>query len=674
MTLPAAQSRMRWPTLSIRTTVLLAIAAAVLIPAAALWHVEQRLIREVQQPLINQHRQALLVMSANVLAEPLWTIDEGQVRAALRRTLQEPSVLSLRLVEQRPQTVPIELSRPGVAADAGTAMKVPVMREGEVLGELELRFDERELERMLAARRTATLQLVGLQVLLASAILLGVLYRRLLAPIQRLKRQASDIALRAELRPRPWPRQDELGQLGQHLNEVHGQIHALFAQLEAQKAALEAVALHDPLTGLPNRILFAELTQAAVAQARRDNGRLALLFLDLDRFKGVNDAAGHAAGDELLIALAVRLRSTVRESDVVCRHSGDEFTLLLRDAHSWDEVAATADRLLKAIEAPLAIRGQEFGVSASIGIALFPDDAVDHDELVRHADAAMYAAKRMGRARHSFFRSEFNSHVQATLQLEKELHGALEHNQFVLHYQPLVSADDGTVLGCEALIRWEHPVRGMVQPGQFIGAAEQSGFISELGAFTVRAACAQIARWKQEGLPFGTVAVNVSALEFRHHRLVDTLTQALADFGVAPHELEIELTESVLMTDTETTQRIVERLHALGLRLVVDDFGTGYSSLSYLKHLRPSKIKIDRSFVRDLPSDDDDRVLVRAIVQLARTLGIAVVAEGVETEEQRQFLCSIGCNVLHGFLISRPQPAIDFARFVRGRQLVGAPR
>jgi diguanylate cyclase (GGDEF)-like protein len=674
MTLPAAQSRMRWPTLSIRTTVLLAIAAAVLIPAAALWHVEQRLIREVQQPLINQHRQALLVMSANVLAEPLWTIDEGQVRAALRRTLQEPSVLSLRLVEQRPQTVPIELSRPGVAADAGTAMKVPVMREGEVLGELELRFDERELERMLAARRTATLQLVGLQVLLASAILLGVLYRRLLAPIQRLKRQASDIALRAELRPRPWPRQDELGQLGQHLNEVHGQIHALFAQLEAQKAALEAVALHDPLTGLPNRILFAELTQAAVAQARRDNGRLALLFLDLDRFKGVNDAAGHAAGDELLIALAVRLRSTVRESDVVCRHSGDEFTLLLRDAHSWDEVAATADRLLKAIEAPLAIRGQEFGVSASIGIALFPDDAVDHDELVRHADAAMYAAKRMGRARHSFFRSEFNSHVQATLQLEKELHGALEHNQFVLHYQPLVSADDGTVLGCEALIRWEHPVRGMVQPGQFIGAAEQSGFISELGAFTVRAACAQIARWKQEGLPFGTVAVNVSALEFRHHRLVDTLTQALADFGVAPHELEIELTESVLMTDTETTQRIVERLHALGLRLVVDDFGTGYSSLSYLKHLRPSKIKIDRSFVRDLPSDDDDRVLVRAIVQLARTLGIAVVAEGVETEEQRQFLCSIGCNVLQGFLISRPQPAIDFARFVRGRQLVGAPR
>jgi diguanylate cyclase (GGDEF)-like protein len=658
--------RMRWPTLSIRTTVLLAIAAAVLIPAAALWQVEQRLIREVQEPLIQQHRRALLLMSANVLAEPLWTIDEQQVRNALRRTLEEPSVLAVRLVEQRPQTVPIELRRPGVPNDAGLRMTVTVMREGEQLGELALYFDEHELDHQLAARRTSTLQLVALQVLLAAAILLTVLYRRLLAPIQRLKRQASDIAQRAELRPRPWPRQDELGQLGTHLNEVHGQIHALFAELEAQKAALEAVALHDPLTGLPNRILFAELTQAAVAQARRENGRLALLFLDLDRFKGVNDALGHAAGDELLIALAQRLKQAVRESDVVCRHSGDEFTLLLRDAHSWDEVAATADRLLKAIEEPLALRGHDFGVSASIGIALFPDDAADHDELVRHADAAMYAAKRMGRARYSFFRSEFNSHVLATLQLEKELAAALQHDEFVLHYQPLVSAHGGHVLGCEALIRWQHPVRGLVQPGQFIGAAEQSGFISELGGWTVRAACAQIQRWKAEGLPFGTVAVNVSALEFRHHRLVDTLTQALADFDVAPHELEIELTESVLMTDTETTQRIVERLHGLGLRLVVDDFGTGYSSLSYLKHLRPSKIKIDRSFVRDLPADDEDRVLVRAIVQLARTLGIAVVAEGVETEAQREFLCGIGCDVLQGFLISRPQPAADFAGFVRG--------
>jgi diguanylate cyclase (GGDEF)-like protein len=665
---------MHGPRLSIRITVLLAIAAAVLIPAAALWHVDQRLIREVQQPLILQHRQAVLAMASNVLVEPLWTIDSNQVQAALKRTLDEPSVLAVRLAERRPLAPPVVLKRPGTSDGEGQPMRTEIVREGEVLGELELRFDERELERILAARRAANVQLVALQVLLATAVLLGVFYHRLLRPLERLKRQASAMAHRDELAPMAWHGEDELAELGQHLNEVHAQINGLFAELESKKAALETMALHDPLTGLANRTLFAELSLAAVAAARRDGGRLALLFLDLDRFKSVNDQLGHAAGDELLIVLAERLRAAVRESDVVCRHSGDEFTILLHDAHQWDEVASTADRLLKSIEAPMTVREQEVTVSASIGIALFPDDAADYEELLRHADTAMYAAKRMGRARHSFFRTEFNSQLQASLRLEKELQYALLNDEFVLHYQPLVAADTGTVLGCEALIRWQHPLRGLVPPGQFIGAAEQCGLISELGTWTVRAACAQIAQWKQAGLSFGTVAVNVSALEFRHHRLVDTLTQAMADFGVQPAELEIELTESVLMTDTDTTQRIVERLHALGLRLVVDDFGTGYSSLAYLKRLRPSKIKIDRSFVRDLPADEDDRVLVRAIVQLARALGIVVVAEGVETEPQREFLCSIGCNVLQGFLLARPQPATHFEEIVRGGLLADAPR
>ncbi|WP_284615509.1 putative bifunctional diguanylate cyclase/phosphodiesterase [Aquabacterium humicola] len=656
---------MHWPRLSIRTTVLLAIAAAVLIPAAALWRFDQGLIREVQQPLIQQHRQAVLVMASNVLVEPLWTIDSNQVQSALKRTLDEPSVLAVRLAERRPLAPPLVLRRPGTDEDAGRPMRTEIVREGEVLADLELRFDDRELDRILAARRAATLQLVALQVLLATAVLLGVFYRRLLLPIERLKRQASAMAHRDEVAPMTWRGDDELAELGQHLNEVHAQINGLFTEIEAKKAALETMALHDPLTGLANRTLFAELALAAVAAARRDGGRLALLFLDLDRFKSVNDQLGHAAGDELLVALAGRLRAAVRESDVVCRHSGDEFTILLHDAHQWDEVAATADRLLKSIEAPMMVREQEVTVSASIGIALFPDDAADHEELLRHADTAMYAAKRLGRARHSFFRSEFNSQLQATLRLEKELQYALVNDEFVLHYQPLVAADSGAVLGCEALIRWQHPLRGLVPPGQFIGAAEQCGLISELGTWTVRAACAQIAEWKRAGLNVGAVAVNVSALEFRHHRLVDTLTQAMADFGVQPAELEIELTESVLMTDTDTTQRIVERLHALGLRLVVDDFGTGYSSLAYLKRLRPSKIKIDRSFVRDLPADEDDRVLVRAIVQLARALGIVVVAEGVETEPQREFLCGIGCNVLQGFLLARPQPAPQFEQIVR---------
>ncbi len=657
---------MRWPTLNIRNTVLLAIAAAVLLPTLALWHVEQTLTRDSYAPLIEQNRKAVLVMASAALVEPMWTLDDEAIAAAARRTLAEPSILSLRVREQRPGTTPIMVARPDARPGQGVLLKTRITREGEALGEVEIWFDAEQLDRVLAARRLATLQLAALQVLLGLVVLLAVLYQRLLKPIQRLKQQANDIASRADVAPVAWSGRDELGQLGQHLNEVHSQIDGLFDQLEAQKAELEKIALHDALTGLPNRTLFRELAQAAVAAAKRDQGRLALLFVDLDRFKSVNDSMGHAAGDRLLVTVAERLRHALRASDVVCRHSGDEFTVLLRDASQLGEVGATAERLLKEIEAPVSLDGGFVNISASIGIALYPDDAADHEELVRHADTAMYEAKNLGAARYSFFRAEFNAHRFATLQLEQELVRALENNEFVLYYQPQVASATGALLGCEALIRWVHPERGLVPPVQFISAAERCGLISDLGAWTIRAACAQIARWKAQGMPFGSVAVNVSALEFRHHRLVDTLTSAMAEFGVAPHELEIEITESVLMTDTDTTHRIVERLHELGMRLAVDDFGTGYSSLAYLKHLRPSKVKIDRSFISDLSDDEDDRVLVKAIIQLAHALGIPVVAEGVETTEQRDFLRHVGCEVLQGYLISRPQPPAGFEKFVAG--------
>jgi diguanylate cyclase (GGDEF)-like protein len=656
---------MRLPVLSIRNTVLLGIAIAVLAPTVALWHLEQRLTREAQEPLIAQNRRAVLVMTATALVEPLWTLDENRTLQTATGALDEASVNSLRLTENRPLSVPTVLSRPGVAQGAGVPLKTPILHEGEVLGQLEIWFDPGQIDRLLAKRRTATIQLAALQVLLSVLVLLAVLYWRLLAPIKRLKRQASEIASRADVAPVEWDRRDELGQLGEHLNDVHTQIDELFDQLEAQKTELEKIALHDTLTSLPNRALFRELTRAAVASARRDGGRLALLFIDLDRFKSVNDTLGHAAGDALLVAMSERLRGAVRASDVVCRHSGDEFTVLLHDASHWDEVAATADRLLREVEKPVHLDSRAVSVSASIGVALFPDDASDPETLVRYADTAMYAAKNLGGARHSFFRTEFNAQLRATQQLEEELRHALAHDEFVLHYQAQVDAGSGALLGCEALIRWQHPQRGMVPPLQFIGAAEQCGLISDVGAWTIRTSCAQIARWKAAGIAFGSVAVNISALEFRNHRLLDTLTLAMAEFNVQPHELEIELTESVLMTDTDSTQQIVEGLHALGLPLAVDDFGTGYSSLAYLKRLRPSKIKIDRSFVRDLPGAEDDRVLVNAIVQLAAALGISVVAEGVETEAQREFLHSIGCGVLQGFLISRPQPAEGFERFAQ---------
>jgi len=654
--------------LSIRSTIALGIAAAVLAPTGLLWHLEQQLTRRAQAPLIEQNRQAVLLMNASALVTPLWSLDAEQTAAATKKALQDTGVLSLRLVERRPLAQPLELTRPGAPAFQGVHMQAPILHEGELLGQLELWFDPTQIDRLLAERRSATIQLAALQIVLSVLVLLGLLYWRLLAPVKRLKRQASEIASRADVAPVHWDQGDELGQLGLHLNNVHAQIDGLFGQLESQKAELEKIALHDTLTGLPNRTLFRELARAAVAAAERDKGKLAFLFVDLDRFKSVNDTHGHSAGDALLVTLAQRLREALRASDVVCRHSGDEFIVLLHDAHQWDEVAATADRLLAAMEQPALVHGRELGVSASIGVALYPDDASDPETLVRYADTAMYAAKNLGRARHSFYRAEFNSQLLATQKLEQELRDALARNEFILHYQPQVDAGSGQLVGCEALIRWLHPQRGLVPPLQFIAAAEQCGLIGELGAWTVRTACAQMQAWKAEGLDFGSVAVNVSALEFRSHRLVEVIVQAMAEFNIQADELEIELTESVLMTDTDTTQRIVERLHELGLPLAVDDFGTGYSSLSYLKRLRPNKIKIDRSFVRDLPHDDDDRVLVQAIVQLAKAMGISVVAEGVESEDQRALLHRIGCDTLQGYLISRPQPAAGFALFAQTHQ------
>jgi diguanylate cyclase (GGDEF)-like protein len=650
--------------LSIRQAVLLAVATAVIGPLLLLWPLDQAITRQAQEPLLEQSRRASLALTAATLVEPLWSIDDIATARAARKALEEPAVLGLKLTENRPDTKPLVFMRDDTEPQGSIVLRTELFREGERLGELEMHFDPAQIDRLLAERLQSSLLMAVAQTLLGLTVLTWVLYRRLARPIGKLMRQASGLATRGHGGRVAWGRQDELGELGTHLNAVHDQIDALFEQLQTQKTEIEQVALHDALTGLPNRTLFAELARNAVASARRDGSRLALLFVDLDRFKAVNDAFGHPGGDQLLLALAGRLQEALREADVVCRHSGDEFLVLLHDVREREWVAATADRLLQALEAPVDIDGREAAIAASIGISLFPDDAADHETLVRHADTAMYVAKRLGGDRHSFFREEFDEQLKATQALERELEVALAQDQFELHYQPQVGAADGVTAGCEALIRWRHPERGLVPPGSFISTAEQCGLIADIGAWTLRSACRQIADWKAAGVPFGSVAVNVSALEFRGRRLLDTLASAMAEHAVQAHELELEITESVLMTDTDSAQRILVRLREMEMPLAVDDFGTGYSSLAYLKNLRPSKLKIDRSFVRDIEDDPDDRVIVQAIVSLAHSLGIRVVAEGVETEGQRAFLCDIGCELIQGYLVSRPQPAVDAARFM----------
>ena len=398
--------------------------------------------------------------------------------------------------------------------------------------------------------------------------------------------------------------------------------------------------------------------------ARRNLQKFGVLFIDLDRFKSVNDSMGHAAGDMLLVELARRLRDMVRDVDVVCRQSGDEFLVLVRNVEHWEALGEVSDRILKAVESPVTMPNGAARVSASIGIARFPDDAEDFESLVKSADIAMYQAKSLGRARYSFFYSELNDQLLANLELEKQLAQAIREGELVLHYQPQVDAQSGALVGLEALVRWNHPQRGLLFPGQFIAVAEESGLIAEMGVWTLHEACRQCAAWKAAGLHVGTMAVNVSALEFRDHRLLDSLQSALHDSGMEPVELEVEITESVLMAETDTSLRIIAHLHELGVGIAIDDFGTGYSSLSYLKRLRPTQLKIDRSFVRDAESDADSRAIVKGVISLAQALGLNMVAEGVETEAQRQFLRDAGCHTLQGYLIARPMPVRDLETWI----------
>jgi diguanylate cyclase (GGDEF)-like protein len=607
-------------------------------------------------------------LSAAALAQPLWDNDIAALRSTADAVLREPSVCTITLSDAS-GNAPVLHAQRCSATQPVTQRRVEVRHADRPAGVLSLAFDDGEVERLVAARRNAVLKQVILQVAFGVAVLLGVLSLRLLRPIDQLKSIASAIAARSAPLPLVWKRRDELGELAQHLNGVRARIDELFDELERKNAQLRKMAMYDHLTGLPNRTLMRELFQHEAAAARRQQRALALLFIDLDRFKDVNDTLGHSAGDELLLGTSQRLLHTLRQSDLVCRVSGDEFVVLLREAESPEQVMATAERLLHAIETPLPLlqpvgdgaATREAQVSASVGVALYPRDADDFDTLLRRADLAMYEAKQQGRGRVAQYRAELDQQLLGRVELERELQQAIGRGELLLHYQPVVDARSGAVTGCEALVRWQHPTRGLLMPVHFIEVAEASGLIREVGAWTIEAACAQLRQWKRDGHAPARVAVNVSAHQFRDQRLIDALQRACERHGIHPGELELELTESTLMADVDAARRACAALRAIGVSLVIDDFGTGYSSLAYLKQLKPDKLKIDRSFVRDLPGDPDDRALTQAILRMAQALYLNVVAEGVETEEQRRFLQDNGCPLLQGFLLGRPMAAVAFA-------------
>ncbi|CAJ0777497.1 putative signaling protein [Ralstonia psammae] len=426
--------------------------------------------------------------------------------------------------------------------------------------------------------------------------------------------------------------------------------------LAAANKELAYLALHDNLTKLSNRVLLEDRLTQAIRTAEREKRRFALMFMDLDGFKAVNDVYGHHVGDLLLIDVAQRIGARVRQQDTVARVGGDEFVVLAY-VDDPEDAGSLADALLETVREPFMAGGHELRVSTSIGIAVYPGDGDNQHDLLTNADAAMYHAKGLGRNAYSFFEPSMNANVHQQLQLVQDLRRAVERHELVLHYQPKFNAPDGPIMGVEALVRWQHPQRGLVPADEFIPLAEKTGLIVPLGAWVLDEACRQMAHWHREGHIGWTVAVNLSALQFGHAALIETVRDTLARHALDPRSLTLEITESTAMRDVDASLQILQQLDAMGVRISIDDFGTGYSSLLYLKRLPASELKIDRGFVRDLAHDTEDAAIVSAIVALGQTLNLRIVAEGVETAEQQAFLTRLGCHSLQGYLLGRPMSA-----------------
>jgi diguanylate cyclase (GGDEF)-like protein/PAS domain S-box-containing protein len=423
-------------------------------------------------------------------------------------------------------------------------------------------------------------------------------------------------------------------------------------------------AYHDTLTGLPNRMLFYDRLTQALSLARRDRSALAVLFLDLDQFKLVNDTLGHAAGDRLLIEIARRLQNALRESDTVARVGGDEFTLLLRHIEEGNDAAYAAQKILAAIARPAEIDGQRLYLTTSIGISVFPADGEEAEALLINADIAMYRAKELGRNRFELCTPAMNAKSVARLTLERDLRLAVERGELTLHYQPQVRIATGLAVGVEALLRWNHPERGLVRPAEFIGVAEETRLILPIGEWVLRAACEQAREWHRDGCPGLRVAVNLSALQFQERSLVAAVKEILDDTGVDPDLLVLEITESAAMHDAQLTVEVLAMLRGMGLRVAIDDFGTGHASLSYLRQFPIDSLKIDRAFVSDLETSREGSAIINAIVGLAHGLDLEVIAEGVETPGQLRFLAERGCEEYQGFLISEPLSSAEVPLFV----------
>ncbi|MDQ0586221.1 putative bifunctional diguanylate cyclase/phosphodiesterase [Variovorax paradoxus] len=529
-----------------------------------------------------------------------------------------------------------------------------------------------DVERAARFSRWAAIAMIVLATVLG-VVVAGIVSQRITGSIAQLiafsrRVAAGDFSARA-----PQGRADEFGILASAMNQMAESIENSNALLESSADSLKHQATHDALTGLPNRALLEDRLRQAISYADRYGRLMTVVFINLDGFKRVNDSLGRKAGDELLKVMAERMTQCLRGVDTVVRTGGDEFVIVLYDQPGdGTEVVPALHRLLEAIAQPVDIDGQGVQVTASLGVATYPADGADADALLMNADAAMYRAKASGRNNFQVYAAGMNGAIRDELALREGLRHATARGEFHLVYQPQVEMGSGQVTGVEALIRWQHPERGLVSPVQFIPLAEETGLIVPIGEWVLRTACFQNKAWQDAGLPAFSVSVNVSARQFRERTLIEQVAKALEESGLEARFLELELTESMVMEDLEKALLSMKALQAMGVQFSIDDFGTGYSSLSALKRFPIARLKIDRAFVRDIPGDEEDKAIAKAIISLGHELNLKVIAEGVETEQQLEFLRAHGCDEMQGYLFSRPVLPAELAALVKARSGIAA--
>ena len=543
-------------------------------------------------------------------------------------------------------------------------LEFPITHNDVLLGRFLVGISRESLQSEFRRQLVIQMLVVSAIVLFLSAAIYAVFRFNVLFPIKKLIAASREVG-RGQYTAVEVKSSDEFALLARAFN-------AMAEEVKEDQAKLHRQANFDALTGLPNRMMAFDRINLEISRARRSGQRFAVLFIDLDNFKNVNDTLGHAIGDELLIAIGARLRASLRDVDTVARLGGDEFLILLPDAASEVGVEKVAERLLQAVSEPQVFHGHKVLAQCSIGIALYPDNGNSVEALMANADNAMYQAKAAQIGSAIFFTEEMNIRLRERMQMEQDLNLAMELGQLALHFQPIVDTAGQRHRGAEALLRWHHPARGLISSAEFIPLAEATGQIVRIGDWVLEQACRCWSRWQNAGINPGFLAINISRIQFRK-RFSKRLAELISIHGVPPQALELEITESVLLDDHHQVAEELSNLRAIGVKLSLDDFGTGYSSLSYLKRFRFDVLKIDRSFVAGLPNNPDDVSLVKAILAMAKGLDIRVVAEGVETQEQLSFVTAQGCNFAQGYFFARPADEATYLGYLKGRQAGGEP-